>query len=129
MPENVKRFLEIVSKENALIERLRALNEETEIIAMAAEFGIVLTAADFGLPEGEMSTRELADVTGGADSGGCGCLLAGGGGGTQMDGDTYGCACVGYGQGGDGSADDFTCWCTGAGEGNLNNGEDTDIIY
>lgn len=46
-------------------------------------------------------------------------MPAGGGGGTQTDGDIYGCACVGYSQGGDGAADDFTCWCTGAGNGVL----------
>ena len=116
MSENIKAFLELVSKDKEKIERLKTLTEEEQIISMAAELGIELTAEDFGLPEGEMDDRELQGVSGGA-TGGCFCALGGGGGGTQSDGDIYGCACVAYGQGGDGEKDDFTCFCALAGEG------------
>ena len=117
MNENAKKFFEILSKDEALVKKVCAMTEMEEIIALAEELGCKLTEADFETPEQELSEAELKDVAGGDETGGCFCLLAGGGGGTQFDGDIYGCACVAYGQGGDGAADDFTCWCTGAGSG------------
>ncbi len=92
---------------------------KTVAVAFANENGFALTEADFEVPEDVLSEVELDTFAGGGDTGGCVCVLVGGGGGTQSDGDIYGCACVGYGQGGDGSIDDFTCWCTGYGNGVL----------
>ncbi len=123
MSNNLKLFLELVSKDLKKIEKLKTMTEEAQIIAMAKEMGIELIASDFELLEGELNDQELNDVTGGATSGGCMCILGGGGGGTQSDNDIYGCACALYGQGGDGAIDSFTCWCTGFGEGNMGDGE------
>lgn len=111
---NMKKFLEVVSKDKELSERLKVMTEKAEIIAEAANLGIMLTEADFEVTESEMSDKELSGISGGD----CLCAMAGGGGGTDAyDGKTYGCACVLYGQGGDGSADDFNCCCVAGGAG------------
>lgn len=131
MTENLKKFLEYVAQNPEAREKANALQTESEeaviatALAFAKEHGFNLTEADFASPEVELSERELAEVSGGTapgtgpDTGGCFCLVGGGGGGTQTDGDIYGCACVAYGQGGDGDAADFTCFCVGYGEGNV----------
>ena len=129
MTENMKKFLDFVSRNPDVLEKAKALQAEGEeavkavTMTFAKEHGFTLTEADFAPPEGELSEQELQAIAGGGgkgpNTGGCYCMLAGGGGGTQTDDDIYGCACVGYGQGGDGAIDDFTCWCTGYGEGNV----------
>ncbi|MGN0154815.1 MAG: Nif11-like leader peptide family RiPP precursor [Lachnospiraceae bacterium] len=117
MSENLKKFLEQVSKDETLKQKVLDCNEmekEDAIrasIALAKEVGIELTEADFAEKEAdnELSDDEMDAVAGG---GCCGCSFAGGGGGTdEGNGKTYGCACVMYGQGGDGRADDFNCMC------------------
>ncbi len=118
MSDNLKKFLQEISSDQEWVGKLTTLEKEDEVIALAidkaAEKGIVLTAADFEVPEGEMNEDELKSVAGGN----CGCVLAGGGGGTDAhDGKTYGCACVHYGQGGDGRADDTNCICIVGGHG------------
>ena len=118
MSDTMKAFLEAASKNEEMKEKLKAAKDNEALIALASEFGFALTEADLTPSEGELSEDELNSVAGG-DTGGCVCVLAGGGGGKQSDDDTYGCACVGYGQGGDGAIDDFTCWCTGYGNGVL----------
>ncbi len=123
MTENMKKFLELVSKDETLKQKTLAFNDMevadaiSASIALAKELGIELTEADFAKEKsgGELSDDELDAVAGG---GGCGCLAAGGGGGTdENDGNTYGCACVMYGQGGDGRHDDKNCVCGLAGIG------------
>ena len=130
MTENLKKFLEAVSKDEALQAKVNALesNKETamaDIIALAKELGIELTEADFAQPDGEISEDELETINGGGCptngtvNNSCCCAAAGGGYGKQKDKDIWGCACVAYGQGGDGKEDHTTCMCVlyGHGEG------------
>ncbi|MBQ3484826.1 MAG: Nif11-like leader peptide family natural product precursor [Clostridia bacterium] len=116
MSENLKAFLAKVSADAALVERLKSAKESDDILALAKELGMELTPADIEPESSELSEDELNAVSGGK-SGGCFCVLAGGGGGKNGRDDVYGCACVAYGQGGDGSRDDFTCFCALGGEG------------
>lgn len=130
MTENLKKFLEAVSKDEALQAKLNALESNKEIamadiIALAKELGIELTEADFAQPDGEISEDELETINGGGCptngtvNNSCCCAAAGGGYGKQKDKDIWGCACVAYGQGGDGKEDHTTCMCVlyGHGEG------------
>ena len=133
MTENLKKFLEAVSKDEALQAKVNALesNKETvmaDIIALAKELGIELTEADFAQPDGEISEDELETINGGRDTSygcptsgtvnnSCYCAAAGGGGGKQKDDDIWGCACVAYGQGGDAKDDHTTCMCVLYGHG------------
>ena len=137
MSENLKKFLEAVSKDENLREKAKAFvkNEDKEqaiaaAINLAKQLGIELAEADFEAPKEEISEEELAVVSGGklferscpeagqeAD-GWCFCVLPGGGGGTMLDdGAICGCACVGYGQGGDAKDDHWVCYCTAMGAG------------
>ena len=125
MSENLKKFLELVSKDEALKQKAMACNDMEAAdavrvsIALAKEVGIELTEADFAKKEadGELNDDELDAVTGGYTAG-CFCTVAGGGGGTDAkDHNTFGCACVIYGQGGDGRADDSNCVCVTTGWG------------
>ena len=116
MSENLKAFLSKVSADAQLIERLKAAKEYDDILALAKESGVELTLADIEPESSELSEEELNAVSGGK-SGGCFCVLTGGGGGKNGQDDVYGCACVAYGQGGDGSKADFTCFCALGGEG------------
>ena len=128
MTENLKKFLEAVSKDEALQAKVNALesNKETAmagVIALAKELGIELTEADFAQPDGEISEDELETINGGGcPTAGtvnnfCYCAAAGGGGGKQKDEDIWGCACVAYGQGGDAKDDHTTCMCVLYGHG------------
>ena len=128
MTENLKKFLEAVSKDEALQAKVNALesNKETAmagVIALAKELGIELTEADFAQPDGEISEDELETINGGGCptagtvNNSCYCAAAGGGGGKQKDEDIWGCACVAYGQGGDAKDDQTTCMCVLYGHG------------
>ena len=128
MTENLKKFLEAVSKDEALRAKVNALesNKETAmagVIALAKELGIELTEADFVQPDGEISEDELETISGGGCptagtvNNSCYCAAAGGGGGKQKDEDIWGCACVAYGQGGDAKDDHTTCMCVLYGHG------------
>jgi len=128
MTENLKKFLEAVSKDEALQAKVNALesNKETAmagVIALAKELGIELTEADFAQPDGEISEDELETINGGGCptagtvNNSCYCAAAGGGGGKQKDDDIWGCACVAYGQGGDAKDDHTTCMCVLYGHG------------
>ena len=128
MTENLKKFLEAVSKDEALQVKVNALesNKETAmagVIALAKELGIELTEADFAQPDGEISEDELETINGGGCptagtvNNSCYCAAAGGGGGKQKDEDIWGCACVAYGQGGDAKDDHTTCMCVLYGHG------------
>ena len=118
MNENLKKFLEMISKDETLKQKVLACkdlekdDEVRSVVALAKEMGIELTEADIIVEkeaEDELSEDELTAVVGGS---GCGCPIVGGGGGKDdRDGHTYGCACVGYGQGGDGSVNDTNCVC------------------
>lgn len=130
MSENLKKFLELISGDEELKQKVLACNEMEPAdalcasIALAKEVGIELTEADFAQKEadGELNDDELGAVTGGVDeaNGLCSCAFAGGGGGVDAkDHNVYGCACVMYGQGGDGRPEDKNCQCiaTGWGDG------------
>ena len=99
MSENMKKFLELVSKDEEMKKRMMDFNDMETAKAIQAgidfakELGIELTEADFVKEKagGELNDDELDAVAGG---GGCGCPVGGYG-----EGDGYTCACVGYGQG------------------------------
>ena len=105
MSENMKKFLELASKDENLKQKLQSFSDMEPAdaisagIALAKELGIELSEADFAKEEsnGELSDDELDAVAGG---GGCGCPVGGGGKGTDKWGDEYTCGCAFYGQGG-----------------------------
>lgn len=78
MTENMKKFLELVSKDEALVAKVNAADKNA-LIALAKELGVELTEADFEHPT-ELSDDELEVVAGGA---GTWCILIGGGGNTK----------------------------------------------
>lgn len=90
MTENMKKFLEKVSEDRALAEKVGAEKDINALIAMAKEIGIELTKADFEKPAEELSDDELNAVSGGGD---VSCACAMGGGGTKDSNDKT-CACV-----------------------------------
>lgn len=95
MSENMKKFLELASKDSATIAKVKALGKDG-LVALAKELGITLTEADFvPADEGEISENELDTVTG---SNSCFCVLGGGGTGSSTTGSKT-CACVGAGVG------------------------------
>ena len=104
MSENMKKFMELVSKDENLKQKLQSFNDMEPAdaiqagIALAKELGIELSEADFAKEEsnGELSDDELDAVAGG---GGCGCALGGGGNGTDKWGEEYDCGCAFYGYG------------------------------
>ena len=118
MSENMKKFMELASKDEALKKKLQALNDMEPAdaiqagIALAKELGIELTEADFDRKksDGELSDDELDAVAGG---GGCGCPAVGGGHGTNRNNYNYDCACVVAGAGGDG--ENCACFIGGGG--------------
>ena len=60
MTENLKKFLDAVSKDDALKEKLNALGSDHDesvsgAISLAKEIGILLSKDDFEVPEGEVS--------------------------------------------------------------------------
>ena len=75
MTENMKKFLEKLSSDKALAERVGRMNSD-EIIRAAGELGIVLTDEDFAEQEaqGALSDEELDCVVGGDK---CGCVVWG----------------------------------------------------
>lgn len=111
MTENMKKFLEKVSADKALTEKVAKLDKDA-VIALAKEFGFELTEADFAAPEGELASGELEAVTGGYKR--CICV-SGGGGKKDNEGDV--CACV-YGGAGLSKVDgEVRCLCAMAGTG------------
>jgi len=71
MTENMQKFLEFVQQDEVLMEKLSALREaepeeaKEQVIGLAKEKGLTLTAADFAAPEGELSDDELENAAGG----------------------------------------------------------------
>ena len=104
MTENMKKYLELLSKDE---EAQKKLNEQEQasiqeakekIIADAAERGITLVEEDFATPAdtGELAEDELEAVVGGKP---CYCAVGGGGTGTHSTEKTCACVIVGIGQG------------------------------
>lgn len=102
MSENLKKFLEKVSEDQALIEKVSAEKEPAVLISLAKELGFELTEADFARPVEELNDAELDTVAGGGD---VSCACAMGGGGTK-------------------DSNDKTCVCVLAGAGYAKNGRD-----
>ena len=114
----MKEFLELIEQNEVLkkqVERLDAQkgSQPSDYIALAAEYGLKLTEADFQPAEtGELSEDELDAVAGGKY---CFCAFGGGGAGNN---DEKTCACVGGG-GGEWSNGSCRCVCIieGVGDG------------
>ena len=87
MTENMKKFLEAVSKSDELYAKINTM-DKAAIIAAAKALGIDLTEADFA-QNGEMDDDELEVVAGGEE---CGCAFVGGGNGNTNAEKT--CYCV-----------------------------------
>lgn len=108
MTENVKKFLELVSKDEALSEKVNKA-DKAALIAVAKELGIELSDADFEQPK-ELTDDELDAVAGGR------CICSFGGGGKAGEGEKT-CACV-MGGGGEYKDGSVRCVCIIGGDGN-----------
>lgn len=113
MSENLQKFLEIVSENEELRDKLNAVTQKSAVIEIAKEAGYELTEDDFGPSVSEVSDEELDDVVGGSKGKVCACMV-GGGGKAGSGGKT--CACVAYGQG-DHQDGRIRCLCSFAGTG------------
>ncbi len=140
--ENVKGYFETLAKNKELQEKLTKLNKkyegadltqaqldlacERELLPLAKEYGFEFTleeykayALEMSVPKtGKLDDDELEAVSGG--TGGCGCILAGGGG--DPDNGHAGCACILGGAGiniDDMSGEYPPCLCPLAGAGIL----------
>jgi predicted ribosomally synthesized peptide with nif11-like leader len=90
MNENLKKFLEKVSEDKALAEKVSAEKDPAALIPLAKEMGIELNEADLKKPVEELSDDELDTVAGGGDVS-CACAMGGGG---TKDANDKTCACV-----------------------------------
>ena len=121
MTENMKAFIEMAEKNEALKAELEAISKEytdmesvsqskeeinKKTIDIAARYGITLTNDDLIT---EISEDQLINIAGGS-GGACFCAWAGWGGGLGKTGEGW-CACSGYGHGADGSKDPNGVWC------------------
>ena len=111
MSKNYQKFLEELSKSKELVDKANAAKDVNELIALAKELGIVLTAADFE-KDCELSDDDLDAVAGGSDVS-CACAMGGGG---EKDSNDNVCACVLAGVGYD-SYKSERCLCGFAGYG------------
>ena len=94
MSDNLKKFMEEVSKDKTLMERAKKADVDA-LVAMAKELNLELTEEDLKAPEmGELSDDELASVAGGV--GYCECAFSGDG---ASDGLSCGCYILGNGEG------------------------------
>lgn len=88
MTENMKKFLELVSKNDELSKKMNDATKE-DVLALAKELGIELTEADFEQQSAELSDDELDTVVGGGH-----CVCVGSGGGTADSVGERPCACI-----------------------------------
>lgn len=71
MTDNMRNFLKSIGQDEASQGRLEKIDAmtgdeaESALISWAAENGIVLTAADFNRPTGQLEDGELDDASGG----------------------------------------------------------------
>ena len=112
MTENMKKFLEAVSQNYELREKLNGMSKE-DILAAAKALGIDLAEEDFASAENEINDDELETVAGG---GKCYCIVGGGG---TKEGNDGVCACVLHGHGTYTryGTEQIRCLCPGAGHG------------
>lgn len=90
MNENLMKFLEQVSKDETIIQKVAAEKDPAVLVAMAKEMDIELTEEDFERPVEELADDDLDTVAGGSDVS-CACAMGGGG---TKDGNDKTCACV-----------------------------------
>ena len=96
MTENMQKFLEAVSRDEALTAKVGAMGKD-ELLALAKALGIPLTDADLDKPAvQELDDDDLDTVAGGDGKVSCACAM--GGGGTKDENDKT-CACVMAGAG------------------------------
>ena len=126
MTENMKAFLEVLSKEDSGKNGKIHEMDEASLIALAAEKGITLTEADFrpAEDEGEVSLDEADAVAGGKM---CKCVVGGGGKRTKDNADGS-CGCVAIGSGVD-TCGNERCMCVGYGHGYQCNGINGSIYH
>lgn len=128
MSENLKKFLDLIENDKELEAKAIACNEAgpdgaiAATIALAKEYGIELTEADFEAKaetaSGELDDDELDAVAGGRGS--CACPALGHG--VVYNDNTnkkYSCYCALYGHGGTGH--NAPCKCPLVGGGNDDN--------
>lgn len=112
MSENLKKFLEAVSRSEELSKKVGSMGKD-ELLELAKELGLELTAADLEKPAAqELDDDDLDTVAGGSDVS-CACAMGGGG---TADVNDKTCACVLAGVG----YDDYKserCLCGFAGYG------------
>ena len=89
MTENLKKFLEEVSKNEELAAEVSQKKDAAALIAIGKEMGIALTEEDFAESH-EIPDDDLDAIAGGRD---VSCACAMGGGGTKDSNDKT-CACV-----------------------------------
>ncbi|MEG1877273.1 MAG: hypothetical protein RR146_06855 [Lachnospiraceae bacterium] len=123
MTETMREFLEKVSSDDVLYEKMEVLKKETdkekvisETIKIAKEDGVTLCTEDFELQEGEIDEAELAAVAGGWTT--CGCFALGGG---NADQDGYACGCIAAGGGTRKDNAHQRCFCISYGYGDNSN--------
>lgn len=75
MTENMKKFLETVSKDADLCKKVSAMNKD-ELLAFAREQGFVLTDVDLTRPAQELDDDDLDTVAGGGVNCACGVVVA-----------------------------------------------------
>ena len=130
--ENIKKFYDALSNDKAMQDRAAALNKQGEkpdesaakvaIVAFAKAEGYSFTEADLDAygKQAKPLADEALDAAAGGDAG-CGCVVAGGGGGTDSNGNTFACACVAAGMGDSkdpgGGCVPGACVCAGVGAG------------
>lgn len=89
MTENMKKFLETVSKDAELSKKVGAMNKD-ELLVLAKKLGLALAEEDLIKPAQELEDDDLDTVAGGLDAE-CACFMGGGG---AKDDDDKTCACV-----------------------------------
>ena len=115
MTDNMKKFLEEASKDQAFVEKLSKAETSEAVIALAKEINFTLTVEDLKSKEtvSEISDDELEAVAGGDC---CFCSLGGGGKHGPTD-KTCACVAAGAGEYGDGTV---RCLCALVGSGDMN---------
>ena len=116
MTENMRKFIENISANNELAEKIGSMTKD-ELIVLANGMDLELTEADFAQASSELSDDELDAVAGG---GVCACVM--GGGGTSDGSNTSNlsdavCACV-LGGSGKNKGGYTRCVCVMGGGGN-----------
>ena len=117
MTDNMKQFLETISKDQEFIEKFNQAPDTESILTLAKEKGFILTEEDLKPDAGiqMVPDDEIDAVAGGKE---CFCFAGGGGEASEDYEET--CACVGVGIGliiNSSNMKDTRCLCAAAGYG------------